>query len=52
MKSRPYATSTNKMATTLAGDIEKLKEVDKLKDEFIDIAAHNFGTPIPTFVLI
>lgn len=40
------AESVNFMATTLASDIIKLKEADKLKDEFIDIAAHNFGTPV------
>ncbi len=40
------ANSTNKMARKLEQDIIDLKELDKLKDEFIDIAAHNFKVPL------
>lgn len=40
------ADSTNKMAEKLEQDIIDLQELDKLKDEFIDIAAHNFRTPV------
>jgi signal transduction histidine kinase len=40
------AESTNKMARTLAQNIIELKNLDKLKDEFVDIAAHNLRTPI------
>lgn len=40
------AESTNKMAHTLADDIEKLKHLDVLKDEFISLAAHNLRTPV------
>lgn len=38
--------ATNKMATTLEQNIEDLKELDKLKDEFIDIAANNLKIPL------
>lgn len=34
------------MARTLEQNIVDLKELDKLKGEFIDIAAHNFRTPV------
>ena len=40
------ANSTNRMARKLEQDIIDLKELDKLKDEFIDIAAHNFKAPL------
>lgn len=40
------AHSTNKMASTLEQNIQDLKELDKLKDEFIDIAAHNLKIPL------
>ena len=40
------ANSTNRMARKLEQDIIDLKELDKLKDEFIDVAAHNFKVPL------
>lgn len=40
------ADAVNKMAKTLQQNIIDLKELDKLKDEFIDIAAHHFRTPV------
>jgi len=40
------AGSTNKMARKLEQDIIDLRELDKLKDEFIDVAAHNFKAPL------
>ena len=40
------ADSVNQMAKTLEQDIIDLKELDKLKDEFIDIAAYNLKVPI------
>lgn len=40
------ANSTNKMARKLEQDIIDLKELDKLKDEFIDVATHNFKIPL------
>lgn len=40
------AESTNKMARTLEQNIIDLKELDKLKDEFIDIAAGSLKVPL------
>lgn len=40
------AISVNKMAESLKSDIVKLKEVDKLKSEFLMIASHNLRTPL------
>jgi|GEM_PF-2568503 len=40
------ADSVNQMAKTLEQDIIDLKELDKLKDEFVDIAAYNLKIPI------
>lgn len=40
------AMSVNKMAESLKADIEKLREVDKLKSEFLMIASHNLRTPL------
>ncbi|MDP1690315.1 MAG: HAMP domain-containing sensor histidine kinase, partial [bacterium] len=40
------AEATNKMAGTLEQDIIELRELDKLKDEFVDIAAHNLKIPL------
>lgn len=40
------ANSVNKMARKLEQDIIDLRELDKLKDEFIDVAAHNFKAPL------
>ncbi len=40
------ARSVNQMADTLKGDIQKLQEVDRLKNEFIMIASHNLRTPL------
>lgn len=40
------ATSVNKMADFLKADIVKLREVDKLKSEFLMIASHNLRTPL------
>ena len=36
----------NQMATKLEDDIARLKELDKLKDDFINIAAHNLKIPL------
>ncbi len=38
--------SVNQMAKTLEQDIVDLRELDKLKDEFVDIAAHNLKIPL------
>jgi signal transduction histidine kinase len=38
--------SVNQMANTLKGDIQKLQEVDQLKNEFIMISSHNLRTPL------
>lgn len=40
------ANSVNHMAETLAQNIKDLEELDKLKDEFVDIAAHNLKIPL------
>lgn len=40
------AVSVNKMAEFLKADIAKLREVDKLKTEFMMIASHNLRTPL------
>ena len=40
------ARSVNQMTGTLKGDIQKLQEVDKLKNEFIMITSHNLRTPL------
>ncbi|HEY9714475.1 MAG TPA: HAMP domain-containing sensor histidine kinase, partial [Chroococcales cyanobacterium] len=40
------ARSVNQMAEHLEGDIQKLQDVDKLKNEFIMIASHNLRTPL------
>lgn len=40
------AQSVNSMADSLKADIAKLKEVDKLKTEFMMIAGHNLRTPL------
>ncbi len=40
------AIATNRMARTMEQNIIDLKELDKLKDEFIDIAAHNLKIPL------
>ncbi len=40
------AQSVNKMADFLKADIVKLRELDKLKTEFMMIASHNLRTPI------
>jgi len=38
--------SVNRMAEGLKADIQKLKEVDKIKSEFMMIASHNLRTPL------
>ncbi len=40
------ANALNQMTDTLRKNIEGLKQVDKLKDEFILIASHNLRTPL------
>lgn len=40
------AKSTNQMAESLKADIVKLQEADKIKSEFMMIAAHNLRTPL------
>ncbi len=40
------AVSVNKMAEFLKADIVKLRELDKLKTEFMMIASHNLRTPL------
>jgi signal transduction histidine kinase len=40
------AQAVNKMADSLKSDIVKLREVDKLKSEFMMIASHNLRTPL------
>jgi len=40
------AVAVNQMAQTLRKNIEDLKELDKLKDEFVFLASHNLRTPL------
>lgn len=40
------ARSVSHMSETLQGDIKKLEEVDRLKNEFIMITSHNLRTPL------
>lgn len=40
------AQAVDTMATSLKADITKLKEVDKLKNEFMMITSHNLRTPL------
>ena len=40
------ALAVNQMAQTLRKNIDDLKELDKLKDEFIYLASHNLRTPL------
>ncbi len=40
------AQSVKQMANRLTDDIQKLKEVDKVKSEFMMIASHNLRTPL------
>jgi signal transduction histidine kinase len=40
------ARSVNQMTESLKGNIQKLQELDKLKNEFIMITSHNLRTPL------
>jgi signal transduction histidine kinase len=40
------AAAVNQMAQTLKKNIEDLRELDKLKDEFVFLASHNLRTPL------
>lgn len=40
------AAAVNQMAETLKRNIEDLRELDKLKDEFVFLASHNLRTPL------
>jgi len=40
------AASLNQMTATLRKNIEDLKELDKLKDEFVYLASHNLRSPL------
>lgn len=40
------AAAVNQMASTLRKNIEDLRSLDKLKDEFVFIASHNLRTPL------
>lgn len=40
------ADAVSRMAETLKGDIHKLEEVDRIKNEFIMITSHNLRTPL------
>lgn len=40
------ASALNKMATNLKSDIQKLREVDSIKSEFMMISSHNLRTPL------
>ncbi len=42
------ALSVNRMASSLKADINKMREVDTLKSEFITITSHNLRTPLAT----
>lgn len=40
------ASAVNQMARTLKRNIEDLRQLDKLKDEFVSLASHNLRTPL------